>query len=62
MRDREPTVIHTSGGSGGWAVAILLLVVIIAGGLILFEGGYLGTRNIDIDVSLPKVELHPVTK
>ncbi|MBW6425904.1 hypothetical protein KX729_31460 [Rhizobium sp. XQZ8] len=62
MSDREPTVIHTGGGGSGWTVAVLLLVAIIAGGLILFEGGYLGTRNIDIDVSLPKVDLHPVTK
>lgn len=62
MSDREPTVIHTREGSGGWAVVVLLLVAIITGGLILFEGGYLGSRNIDIDVSLPKVDLHPVTK
>ncbi|MGK9052224.1 hypothetical protein QTA58_05235 [Neorhizobium sp. CSC1952] len=62
MSDREPTVIDT-GGSGGWAVAAILLIVIIAGGLILFEGGYLGTRNVDIDVSLPKVEApQPITR
>jgi len=61
MSDREPTVIDT-GGSGGWAVAAILLII-IAGGLILFEGGYLGTRNVDIDVSLPKVEApQPITR
>lgn len=63
MSDRKPTAINTHGGSDGWTVAAILLIVIIAGGLILFEGGYLGGRNVDIDVSLPKVEVpQPVTK
>ncbi|WP_117195972.1 hypothetical protein [Rhizobium terrae] len=60
MSDREPTVIHT-GGSGGWAVAVILLITIIAGGFLLFEGGYLGGRDVNIDVSLPKVEAPPPT-
>lgn len=63
MSDREPTVIHTGGGSGGWAVAVILLIVVIAGGLFLFEGGYLGNRDVDIDMTLPRVEAPaPVTK
>uniref|UniRef100_UPI003101044D hypothetical protein n=1 Tax=Neorhizobium sp. EC2-8 TaxID=3129230 RepID=UPI003101044D len=60
MRDREPTVIHTGGG---WAVAIVLVIVAIAAGLFLFEGGYLGNRNVGINVTLPKIEAPaPVTK
>jgi hypothetical protein len=62
MSDRNPTGINRSERSGGWAVAVLLLVAIISGGLILFEGGYLGSRSVDINVSLPKVDLHPVTR
>ena len=63
MDDREPTVIHTSSGNGGWAAAAILLVVVVAGGLILFESRYLGNRDVDINVSLPKVDaLEPVTK
>ena len=59
MRDREPTVINRDSG-GGWAVAAILLIVVIAGG---YASGYLGDRDVNIDVSLPKVEgLEPVTK
>lgn len=61
MREHEPVVIRNGGGSGGWAVAAVLLIVIIAGGLFLFEGGYLESRSVNIDVSLPKVE-HPVIR
>ncbi|MBP2561978.1 hypothetical protein J2T08_001958 [Neorhizobium galegae] len=61
MSDREPTVIHT-GGSGGWA-AVVLLIAAIAGGLFLFEGGYLGNRDVGINVTLPKIEAPaPVTR
>jgi hypothetical protein len=61
MRDREPTVIHR-GGSGG-AVAVILLIVVIAGGLFLFESGYIGNRDIGIAVTLPKIEPPaPVTR
>ena len=61
MSDREPTVIRES--SSGWAVATVLLIVVIAGGSILYASGYLGDRDINIDVSLPKVQaLEPVTK
>ncbi|UIK08704.1 hypothetical protein [Neorhizobium galegae] len=60
MRDREPTVIHTGGG--GWAVAAILLIMVVAG-LFLFESGYLGNRDIGIDVTLPKIEPPaPVTR
>ncbi|MDR6820254.1 hypothetical protein J2X76_005451 [Neorhizobium sp. 2083] len=62
MSEREPTGIR-SGGRGGWAVAIVLLVVAITGGLLLFEGGYLGNRTVGINVTLPKIEAPaPVTK
>jgi len=62
MREREPTVIHT-GSSGGWAVAVVLLIVAIAGGIFLFEGGYLGNHGVGINVTLPKIEAPaPVTK
>ncbi|MEN3150929.1 hypothetical protein ABCW43_26840 [Neorhizobium sp. IRAMC:178] len=62
MSDREPTVIHT-GGSGGWAVAAALLIAAIAGGLFLIEGGYLGNRDVGINVTLPKIEAPaPVTR
>lgn len=63
MDDREPTTTHTRGGSGGWAAAVILLVVAIAGGIFLFESGYLGTRNLEISVLLPRIEApEPVTK
>ncbi|CDZ49352.1 hypothetical protein [Neorhizobium galegae] len=62
MSDREPTIIDM-GGSGGWAVAVILLVVVIAGGFFLFEAGYLGNHDVDIGVTLPKIEpLAPVTR
>ncbi|CAN7614334.1 hypothetical protein [Neorhizobium sp. LjRoot104] len=62
MGDREPTGIHT-GGSGGWAVAVILLIAAITGGLFLFEGGYLGNRDIGIKLTLPKIEVPaPVTR
>lgn len=61
MREREQTIVE-AGESGGWAVAIILLVVAIAGGLVLFEGGYFGNRDVNINVSLPKVDAPaPVT-
>ncbi|CDN51199.1 hypothetical protein [Neorhizobium galegae] len=62
MSDREPTIIRT-GGSGGWAVAVILLAVVIAGGFFLFEAGYLGNHDVDIGVTLPKIEPPaPVTR
>jgi hypothetical protein len=62
MSDREPTVINRDSG-GGWAVAAILLIVVIAGAFILYASGYLGDRDVNIDVSLPKVQaLEPVTK
>ncbi|CDN57384.1 Hypothetical protein RG1141_PA05490 (plasmid) [Neorhizobium galegae bv. officinalis bv. officinalis str. HAMBI 1141] len=62
MSDREPIVIRTSG-SGGWAVAVILLVAVIAGGFFLFEAGYLGNHDVDIGVTLPKIEPPaPVTR
>jgi hypothetical protein len=61
MSDREPTVIGDNGS--GWTVAAILLIVVIVGGFILYASGYLGDRDVNIDVSLPKVEaLEPVTK
>ena len=59
MSDREPTVITTgSSGSGGWAVAVILLIVLFGLGLYLFGGGLFseGARDVNVDVSLPKVE------
>ncbi|MCF6371337.1 hypothetical protein [Rhizobium halophilum] len=59
MTDREPTVINTgSSDSGGWAVAVILLIVLFGLGLYLFGGGLFGdgSRDVDVDVSLPKVE------
>lgn len=60
MSDQRPTVIHTGGsGAAGWAVAVILLVVIGAG--VLFFSGNLsldggGTKNVDVNVTLPEVE------
>ena len=57
MSDREPTVINTgSSGSGGWAVAVILLIVLFGLGLYLFGGGLLSEGDVNVDVSLPKVE------
>jgi hypothetical protein len=59
---RETTVINT-GGSGG-TIAILALLVLIVAAAALYFGGYLGrsaTRtDVDVNVSLPKVELPDV--
>jgi hypothetical protein len=57
MADREPTIINTgSSGNGGWAVAVILLIALFAVGFYLFGGALVGDRDIDVDVSLPKVE------
>lgn len=59
MSDDKPTIIHTGGsGSAGWAVAVILLILIGVGSLFLtgnldFGGG---SKSIDVDVNLPKVE------
>lgn len=53
-----PTVANSGGGGGGAVaavVAIIGLVVLFFTGVIDF-GGTGGTRNVDVDVNLPKVE------
>jgi hypothetical protein len=57
MTDRDPTIINTgSNGSGGWAVAVILLLAIIGIGLFLFGDGLTGGSDVDVHVSIPKVE------
>lgn len=54
-----PTVIN-SGGSGGTVAAVIIALVVLVGilfftGVIDFDGGA-ATKNVNVDVDLPKVE------
>lgn len=62
---RETTVINAGGGGGGTGVIVLLAVlVLIVAGAVLYFGGYLGRSanktDVNVNVSLPKVELPDV--
>jgi hypothetical protein len=52
-----PTVVNTGGGAiAGVVVAIIaLMIVLFLTGVIDFGSGG-GSRNVDVDVNLPKVE------
>jgi hypothetical protein len=62
---RETTVINAGGGGGGGGmIAIIALLVLLIAGAVLYFGGYLGRSanktDVNVNVSLPKVELPDV--